>query len=103
MMREKERGIIGLGSMKKRAYKLLLFEPNQSQLKLSLFNYRVRLTRVRIDPELNHKPELFYTALFDCMILLTDFDGSDPLFFSINFVALQIDFGIRYWSFFYVK
>jgi hypothetical protein len=66
---------LGFGR-KKKVYKLLLFEPSRAKLKLSSFNdrnriarikfarikfARVRLVRARIEPELSHEPDFFFT------------------------------------------
>jgi hypothetical protein len=78
MVRDNERGVIGL-EFSKKIYKLFFIraesshEPSRPQLKLGSFNYRARLARARLarvilarvrsEPDLSHEPELFCAAL----------------------------------------
>jgi hypothetical protein len=68
MVRDDERGVIGL-EFGKKIYKLFFIraesshEPSRPQLKLGSFNYRVRLARARSEPVLSHEPEIFCAAL----------------------------------------
>jgi hypothetical protein len=90
MVRDDERGVIGLEFSKKK-YKLFFIraesshEPSRPQLKLGSFNYRARLARaklarvilararlarVRAEPEPSNEPELFYAALYKTMRII---------------------------------
>jgi hypothetical protein len=88
MMRDNERGVIGLEFDKKNIYKLFFIraesshEPSRPQLKLGSFNYRAglaraklarvilaraRLARAQVEPELSYEPEFFCAALILCI------------------------------------
>jgi hypothetical protein len=69
---EMMRGDIRL-ELRKKKYKLFFIraesshELSRSQLKFGSFNYRVRLARAQIEPELSHEPKLFCAALYYIM------------------------------------